>query len=737
MGDIDLHITLEEYKRGWKRQKEKTTLHGILHFGHFKASCYNNVLADFDRMMLEICLRSGHIFPRWTHSTDVLIPKKQNSNKVTELRTICLLAADWNFGNKLLGKRIMAHAEAAGSIAKEQYGSRKNKSSIKHATNKALLFDIQRQKKEDTALMILDAEACYDRVPLHIAALSLRRQGLPTSAAKFMFDPIYKMTHTLRTAHGESEQTYHSKTNKLHGILQGTGAGPCIWVMVSSPLLEHLREAGHGIEVRTDDTGAITRVPAFAFVDDNDAVETTTKSPTPLLRPQRSLTTWGRDLRALGGNLKWSKCFWQWLIYRWTPSNRWKLQSINESDHDLIIVTATNETITLTRKEITAATLALGIMFSADGSMHDEVALLRNKAKTWSDKVRTSSLNRDKVWYGFNHCILRGIHYPLPATTINREDMTTVMAPLLTCALPQSGICRNISRHVVYSLPKHRGFGVANPWVYQGIHKLFEFLNFESTDNTSTLIRESYRLAILESGLGPNFFSHKYSSIHAGIMTNGFIRFLWEFISQTNIQLVTTTPPQSHFPADFYLMEHFLVLDPSNPQVADFNACRKYLQAETFSNIITLDGKQLRYDAWNGNSIQPSKLWPNQPRPTNSAWTVWRQYISEITSCSTTGTLLRPQYVTVNLEQWDWFLHASSDTIYAKMDTNLYRTFTFIAPTRRSSRHVIRFQPTQSTTTSMPEFVKPITICIDNAEIIGIESRSYLFDQPSHTVSEP
>lgn len=45
-----------------------------------------------------------------------MIPKKLYSIEVDQLRTICLLAADWNFVNILLAKRLMAHAEEAKSI---------------------------------------------------------------------------------------------------------------------------------------------------------------------------------------------------------------------------------------------------------------------------------------------------------------------------------------------------------------------------------------------------------------------------------------------------------------------------------------------------------------------------------------------------------------------------------------------------------------------------------------------
>lgn len=138
--------------------------------------------------------------------------------------------------------------------------------------------------------------------------------------------------------------------------------------MVSTPLLNHLRSQGHGLDTFKDKCNVTKTIPVIAFVDDADAVKKTDTSPTPLSRPQASLTTWSRNLNAKGGNLKWSKCFWQWLVHRWT-GQCWKYQSIRETDHQLIITTTNSEQVVLERKEITSATLALGVMFSADGSI--------------------------------------------------------------------------------------------------------------------------------------------------------------------------------------------------------------------------------------------------------------------------------------------------------------------------------------------------------------------------------
>jgi Reverse transcriptase (RNA-dependent DNA polymerase) len=121
-----------------------------------------------------------------------MIPKKSGSIRVDKLRTIVLMEADFNFMNKLIGKRIMRMAEKANSIAPEQFGSRRMKSSIMHAVNKQLTVDILRQEKKSFALITLDAKACYNQIAQPVAAIALKRQGATANMIEAMFSTIEK-----------------------------------------------------------------------------------------------------------------------------------------------------------------------------------------------------------------------------------------------------------------------------------------------------------------------------------------------------------------------------------------------------------------------------------------------------------------------------------------------------------------------------------------------------------------
>ena len=66
-------------------------------------------------------------------------------------------------------------------------------------------------------------------------------------------------------------------TNRLEqptqGIYQGNGAGPIIWAVVSSLLLQILREDGYGTHFEMALTNKLIRLVGYAFVDNTDLIQ--------------------------------------------------------------------------------------------------------------------------------------------------------------------------------------------------------------------------------------------------------------------------------------------------------------------------------------------------------------------------------------------------------------------------------------------------------------------------------
>ena len=91
-----------------------------------------------------------------------------------------------------------------------------------------------------------------------------------------MLKPLQYLGHTIRCAFGNSPTTYGS--NKLEkpmqGVYQGNGAGPIIWAVVSSPLLQILQEDGYDTFFHTVLSNKSIRIVGYEFVNDTDLIQT-------------------------------------------------------------------------------------------------------------------------------------------------------------------------------------------------------------------------------------------------------------------------------------------------------------------------------------------------------------------------------------------------------------------------------------------------------------------------------
>ena len=213
---FEVDWTTEEYFEGWKVMSEdKSSLPGI-QAAHLKSIDPTTKAADIISWMALIPLITGYVPKTWKRGVDSMIPKKKNEWRAGKLRLILLMEARFNHNNKIIGRKMMEYGERKGFLAREQFGSRKEKSAIEHALNKRLTIDIK---------------SCYDRILLMVAYLTMRHMGVHELAAMSSIDTLVNMPRAIKTVYGQSEGVY--ATDKLldeilHGIGQGNGYGPII-----------------------------------------------------------------------------------------------------------------------------------------------------------------------------------------------------------------------------------------------------------------------------------------------------------------------------------------------------------------------------------------------------------------------------------------------------------------------------------------------------------------------------
>jgi hypothetical protein len=186
-------------------------------------------LATMEASLMSIAMKSGISFETWKQGADTVIPKKTSSPRVDKLRTIVLHAADANFCYKHTAKKIVDVAEKIpGALVPEQY-ARKGRRCGSQVLNKQITFDVWRQKRTPGIITPNDLHSNYDRICHSIAALAARRLGIQESEIKFMMSTLQDMKHTIRTALGDSTDSYGGAAWTMplppRGIYQGNGIG--------------------------------------------------------------------------------------------------------------------------------------------------------------------------------------------------------------------------------------------------------------------------------------------------------------------------------------------------------------------------------------------------------------------------------------------------------------------------------------------------------------------------------
>ena len=97
----------------------------------------------------------------------------------------------------------------------------------------------------------------------------------------------------------------------MHGIGQGNRAGPAIWAVLSSPLLNVLRTSGYGCEFLSPLSKTLTQFVGYAFFDDTDVIVSQ-----PLMEEsavidalQSAVDIWAGGLKATCGAIVPEKTF--------------------------------------------------------------------------------------------------------------------------------------------------------------------------------------------------------------------------------------------------------------------------------------------------------------------------------------------------------------------------------------------------------------------------------------------
>jgi hypothetical protein len=486
-----------------------------------------------------------------------------------------------------------------------------------------------------------DATANFDRIVCNIAAIACRRLGMPKQAEQCHNDTLFRLRYNVKTGHGTSQDTYGSTTdNPMQGQGQGSGNAPSCWGAVSTPMWTALDAISPtSFTSKSADRTISNKSHGVAFVDDatvflNDIDTPTMDEATLTESLQNKAQSWERLLHTTGGALKPSKCFCYIMIWDWA-SGFPILRSKRKITHPITIIDSpSHQPVTINMKGYGEAERTLGVRIAPIGTQTSEIAWLTEKAATFAKRISQGHLSREEAAVAYHSVYIPRMTYSLGSTTLSPDEARKIQSEPLMTILPALGINRNMKRAAVFGPAAYGGHNIKCLFTEQGIQQLEILIgHLRLQSSIGTVILATISMHQLTAGITNPILAHP--DIPLKHLDPGWITSIREFLSHINARILITTGLVTLSPArlnDKLIMEIF-ANDPTYgaATLQKLNHCRIFLQAVTLSDICNGAGTEILREALIGTDPIPGSssiwLWPRQPSPPSSSWSVWRSAI--------------------------------------------------------------------------------------------------------------
>ena len=230
---ITPYLSIEEYKKFWKKKREETVTSPFgLHIGHFKAALQKEEILNVHRIMLLIPFQTAIVPHRWKKTVQTMLEKDLGNPWIHRLRIIELFDSQVNAGFQLfIGQKMVWEAVENDRLHPASFGSTPGKMAASAVLLKVLSVDQLKVERRAGGLFDCDATGCYDRILPPVAAIHLQALGLAHSIAVFLARLMFVAKRQVKTKHGVSKKSIRTTArNPLFGIGQGNGGGPAIWL---------------------------------------------------------------------------------------------------------------------------------------------------------------------------------------------------------------------------------------------------------------------------------------------------------------------------------------------------------------------------------------------------------------------------------------------------------------------------------------------------------------------------
>ncbi len=316
---------------------------------------------------------------RWRQTVQTMLENEPGAPWIHRLRIIELFDAQANAGFQIfVGRRMMRHAVNSGLLREELFGSTPGKMAVSAVIQKMIATDQLRIERRAGGIFDCDASGCYDRILPPLASIHLQALGIQDTIGTFLAQLMFLAKRHVKTKQGVSRKNIGTKRNRvLHGIGQGNGGGPAMWISHLTVMFTALSSVCYGIvlscvqqikRVTTVGTGYMNDVTLGLSIprDQKQNEKTVCKYI------KRMSQLWEQLLFITGGRLELSKCFWVPITWRWKQGKPTMLHKHRGRQELFLCESETNKIVRIPRQSGTDVAKRLGIYSSCDGRWNHE-----------------------------------------------------------------------------------------------------------------------------------------------------------------------------------------------------------------------------------------------------------------------------------------------------------------------------------------------------------------------------
>ena len=511
------------------------------------------------------------------------------------------------------------------------HGSRPGRSAHDPVLIEILQNEIYRMSMKSGINFDLDATSCYDRIVINVASLSCRRMGMHKSVVMVNAKTLESAKYHLKTQLGLSADHYsHERDYPIYGTGQGSGNSPTIWCFLCSLLFDALEARAHGATFTSYDQSIKISMFIVGFVDDcTQRVNEFSAQSQPnderlMALMERDVQLWNDLLWTSGGALEQSKCSFHIIQSQWT-----------EDGHPFLKGgTATNTVLLNDRGRITPTTQlsnytshkTLGCHINPAHIQVQTWQYIKKKNETFSQILETNFFSRQEAWTYYTSFYLPSVTYPLPMTPLTKSQCEILDTRFLRSLIPRCGYNRNMSRAIRYAPSILGGAGFKQLYIEQGTLLLQHIIKHLNTPTTTIGKLMTMAITWTQAFLGTSSLflmdvKGPLPPVGSSILLDArqFLKDIDDgYIRVQDVPIAKALRERDRFIMDIALSQSLW----KRRHLIQINSCRRFLQAQTLSDISNLSGTRILPHALSGTvsrqTVRVSSF--NQQKPGTASW---------------------------------------------------------------------------------------------------------------------